>query len=93
MTGIFQGGLSVAGCDDELQVLFELQVLLGEPLHRGPGVLCSARRPSACPFVCVMEAPARINLPKLFLSLSSLLGRWTGSDEEERSGRHPGWKQ
>lgn len=63
----------VAGCGDELQccstncstMRLEGFVLLA---------VLIASRMSFC--VSVMEAPARLNLPKLFLSLSSLFGRW-----------------
>lgn len=80
----------VAGCSDELQccrVNFSTGGLEGVVLQAA----LTAFRMRFC--VSVTEAPARLNLPKLFLSWSSLLGRWTGSDEEKRSGRHPGWKQ
>lgn len=80
----------VAGCGDELQCC----PVNGSTVGLEGFVLLTALiafRMRFCVFV--MEAPARLNLPKLFLSWASLLGRWTGSDEEETSGRHPGWKQ
>lgn len=70
--GHFPGKTECGGCGDKVQCYSVNGSTVGLEGFILLTVLIAFRM---CFCVSVMEAPARINLPKLFLSWASLLGR------------------